>query len=50
LADCSLLLATDSRCAALPPTISRAAMCTPSRTPLTQPAVARAPRVGNLDH
>ena len=34
---CSLLRATLSRCAADPPTISRAATCTPSRTPLTHP-------------
>lgn len=48
LADCSLLLATDSRCAALPPTISRAAMCTPSRTPLTQPPSQVHPASGTL--
>ena len=48
LADCSLLLATDSRCAALPPTISRAAMCTPSRTPLTHPPSQVHPASGTL--
>mmetsp|Transcript_10394 Transcript_10394/g.47697 ORF Transcript_10394/g.47697 Transcript_10394/m.47697 type:complete len:308 (+) Transcript_10394:1271-2194(+) len=48
LADCSLLLATDSRCAALPPTISRAAMCTPSRTPLTHPPSHVHPASGTL--
>mmetsp|Transcript_3039 Transcript_3039/g.11985 ORF Transcript_3039/g.11985 Transcript_3039/m.11985 type:complete len:314 (+) Transcript_3039:1234-2175(+) len=45
---CSLLRATLSRCAADPPTISRAATCTPSRTPLTHPPSHAHPASGTL--
>mmetsp|Transcript_13804 Transcript_13804/g.60270 ORF Transcript_13804/g.60270 Transcript_13804/m.60270 type:complete len:315 (-) Transcript_13804:592-1536(-) len=48
LALCSLLRATLSRCAADPPTISRAATCTPSRTPLTHPPSHVHPASGTL--
>mmetsp|Transcript_2419 Transcript_2419/g.9814 ORF Transcript_2419/g.9814 Transcript_2419/m.9814 type:complete len:314 (-) Transcript_2419:703-1644(-) len=48
LALCSLPRATLSRCAADPPTISRAATCTPSRTPLTHPPSHVHPASGTL--